>query len=456
MSEVAGTHTFSYAVSESFCNKEQLGHEKGTWRNKENQTIDDLFEDIRNGYATTAYLALNATDLPEYIAQHGMPNPMLGPYRRTYEGNSERCNENASPDKLLNFDLDGDCTIEKAQTLPTVQMLALGLSTSASHEKKATDAPSNHRLRLHYATEFSLATFFDDPTYSDPLWQWKAVRFEIKAGILTDLGVDRLVDECGDDAGRIWYGNTGPSQIIGGPKGQGISAGQSIQVKLNNVIPHEFVKAAIAKWEEHFKRSPEEIAKSQQFEARLEAGEFASGTPQQLKVAAYLLSNCILSNERATDYDPWYLVARVCKKLDPTGAVLVEPFLKFCQQSNDPGNAETLDTVWALWDRLPDPEGTRAGITSLKDAADIDMPGWRDKCPLFGAGLEARSTVCYLTMSQSNLTTGYLNYLDTLNKTAVKAQPVQTTLQDFDGNNIDPNGYLTPTTSSRGTDNGDF
>ena len=74
------TATFSYAVSSGYLNKEPLGPEKGTWRNRENQTLEDLYSDIRQGLAITSLLALNSTDLPEYVAQHGMPNPLLGPY----------------------------------------------------------------------------------------------------------------------------------------------------------------------------------------------------------------------------------------------------------------------------------------------------------------------------------------------------------------------------------------
>ena len=360
-----------FAVSDAYCNKEPVSDEKNSWHNQTG-TFDDLAAALRMGLAVTGELALNITNSPSYS---GPADPSLGPWMRDQSKRSERVNLNVEGTNLFIFDSDGDTTIE-AVDAGAEDADIHAFTTSSSHERKNN---GEHRLRLFFTTPERVEPTFNDPTHTDPHWKFKCVRLHIINTRLKILGITQLIDRAGMDPARIWYGNTGVGQKIGGKMGD-VEAGPLVERFYGHVLPTGFVDEAIALHEPEFIRTEQQQQQSQDSE------EFAIGTPKQLSIAAWIFSNNILSNDRAENYSEWIRFVHAIKKLDPQLDVLLEPFLKFSEQSQYHEACE--EDIRSTMDRLPDADEIFIGITAIKDAAREDTPGWEASCPhVHGGGI---------------------------------------------------------------------
>ena len=379
-----------WALSTSCLNKAVLKDETNTWTNRRG-TPTEFFEDIAAGQACSPVLCLNVTDNEAYRALHGLERPdlTLGPFRRTPLDKSERNNDNIAEIWIEGFDIDGDAPLDAINASPTLRELMWGYYTTSSHRI----GDKGDRTRLVFVMEHPIVLDYDTDEYSDYRWRHLAVRAELLARFMPDLGIDRLNDSSGTDPARIWFGNTGPSHPIGSDDHPDTPAGEAIQVVHGNILPWSFVTAAWRKWEDHYRLTPEEIARRAAFQSRRDDGELSAATPRQLKIAAYILSNRILSNQRASGRETWFKVACACKRLDPHCEVLGEAFLQFSRQTSF-DNCIGAEELQDIWERQLPPE-PKAGITSLKEAADEDTPDWRTHCPLMGNGLQAQAIYNY-------------------------------------------------------------
>ena len=360
-----------WAGSAAFLNKERASSEKGSWRNY-STTVSELLEWTAKGHAFTCPLALNTTNSPAFA---GAADPTLGPYMRKTNGKSERVAENALATNVLCFDLDGDTTLEKLLSTTFVKTRALAVATSARHLRVVVDGQLQHRLRLFLATPNPVEIFIGNDFYKDPFWLWKEVRHALLEELCEELGLETIKDKSGDDLHRIWYGNTGTSRPIGG--GDDRPAGELSVTIVGNTLPMSFVENVRAETEEQHIRSEE----------TLEASEHPVGTPKQLKDAAYIFSNKVLQDWRATDYHEWVRLLHALKKLDPDYTTLLEPFLEFSKQSpmHDPCIEDILDRLKTL----PPSDEIQIGITALRQAADEDCPGWQTNCGSIGSARQS-------------------------------------------------------------------
>ena len=379
-----------WAVTSSRLNKRILQDEKNTWRNRYG-TPAEFFEDIKAGQATAPVLGLNITDRQEDQAQAGleMPDPTLGPFRRGSLKDSERNNGNIAEIWIEGFDLDGDASLETIDASPTLQQLMMGYYTTSSH----LIGNKGERVRLVFVLEHPIVLDYETEEYSDYRWRHLAVRAELLRLFAPELGIENLNDPSGNDPARIWYGNTGPSSPIGSEDYPDTPAGEAIQKVYGNTLPWSFVLDAWKKWEDHYRLTPEQISKRAAYQSQQSEGGVQQTTPRQLKVASYILSNRVLSDRRATDRDTWFKVACACKRLDPHCEVLGSAFLLFSQQTPY-DNCIGADELHHLWEEVL-PQDPKAGITSLKEAADEDSPGWQNYCPAMGNGLQAQAIYNY-------------------------------------------------------------
>jgi len=366
---------FSWAGSSAFLNKERPHSEKGVWVNKSTD-IKSLLDWGGQGYAATSPLGLNITNSDAY---QGEPDPRLGPYMRETRKKSERLNANALPSGLLSFDLDGDTTLEKLLATNFAKTKLMAVSTSSRHLRVEVDGVMQHRLRLFSVLEVGeVPLFFDNALYRDPYWFLKAVRTALLNELCQELGIPKIVDECGKDPARIWYGNTGPDHPIG-DKYPDIPAGPLEQIVLGNTIPDSHIKEI---WEqsEPSNRKEQSIINGV---AATDIDEVPVGTPRQLQTAAYIFSNNILSDERSADYREWIRLLHAVKKLDPEGDTLLDPFLKFSQQSSD--HDACMDDILDHLEKLPAAEDIYIGITAIREAATEDTAEWEAGCPSIGS-----------------------------------------------------------------------
>ena len=372
---IGAATVFSWAGSSAFLNKERPQSEKGVWVNKTTD-IYSLLNWVGQGYAATCPLGLNITNSDAY---EGEPDSSLGPYMRETRKKSERLNANALPSGLLSFDLDGDTTIEKLLATNFAKTKLMAISTSSRHLRVEIDGVKQHRLRLFCVLERAeVPLFFDNDLYRDPFWFLKVVRSELLTELCQELGIAKLVDECGKDPARIWYGNTGPEHPIG-DKYPDIPAGPLEQIVLGNTIPDAYIREL---WEQSEPRNRKQQSLIDCIPAT-DIDDVTVGTPRQLQTAAYILSNNILSDERAADYTEWIRLLHAVKKLDPGGGTLLDPFLKFSQQSSD--HDACMDDILERLEQLPAAEDIYIGITAIKSAATEDTPGWEAGSPSIGS-----------------------------------------------------------------------
>ena len=367
-----------------------------------------------------------------------MPNPSLGPFRRGRLDESERSNDNIAEIWIEDFDIDRDAPLSVIDASPALKELMWGYYTTSSHRI----ADKGDRVRLVFVLEHPIVLDHDIEEYSDYKWRHLAVRAELLARFAPELGITNLADPSGNDPARIWYGNTGPSHPVGG-KMPDTPAGEAIQVVYGNVIPWLFVLEAWSKHEKDYRLTLEEVAKRAAFKEKQMSGEISGNTPRQLRVAAYILSNGVLSSRRAADRDQWFKVACACKRLDPYCEVLGQAFLLFSQLTPY-DNSITADELSRFWEHVL-PEDPKAGITSLKDAADYDSPGWRSFCPAMGNGLQAQAIYDYNGTGTMPQMIKMLEELDAGN--------YQPDTQDYKPTN---NGYHANTQANAGGLNDDF
>lgn len=359
------TINVKWAGSEAFLNKERLQSEKHTWSNRTTD-MSALLQWVSEGKAHCCPLALNTTNSPAFA---GEIDPSLGAFMRKTNGKSERLNENALPTNLLCIDVDGDTTVEELLATEFAQSNVYAITSSARHLKVEVDGVLQHRLRVFVVAPKDIPLFFDDPDFNDPAWLVKEVRKSLIEEMCRDLGIDSIVDESGKDLARIWYGNSGPSNPIG--HGDTRPAADHLLKVLGNVLPDDYVEAIrLDKQEQHTNQDSRDYS------------EMPVGTPSQLRTAEYILSNRILSDERAADYNEWIRLLHAVKKLDPSGDTLVDAFLKFSEQSSF--HEPTAEDIFDRMDQLPNADEIYIGITALREAASEDTPGWEESCPTYG------------------------------------------------------------------------
>ena len=421
MSTGAATE-FSWSGSAAFLNKERPASEKGTWTNKRSD-IHGLLPWLAEGHAISCPIGINITDQPNYP---GPADPTQGPYRRNPRG-CERQNDNALASALLVFDLDGDATLEVLKATAFAKTKAMAMTTSARHLRVEVDGVLQHRLRLFLVIEGGVVQlFFDNPLYRNPFWLLEEVRAALLTELCSDLGIEKLVDECGSDPARLWYGNTGPSHMVGG-KYPNSPAGPLEQIIIGNTIPMAFVEQVFAETEHKHRISEDDDTAVE---------DLPVGTPQQLQTATHILSNRVLSDERAADYSQWIRLLYAIKKLDPDGDHLLEPFLKFSEQS--PHHDACIEDIVSRLDQLPDADEIFIGITAIKEAATEDSPGWEAACPSIGSSTIDPSTRGFITTGMDGPMLVHLrkmyekagrempDYIEAIPKSPAKDRPVST------------------------------
>ena len=422
MSTGAATE-FSWSGSAAFLNKERPASEKGTWANKRSD-IHGLLPWLAEGSAISCPLAINITDQPNYP---GPADPSAGPYRRNLRG-CERQNDNAVATSLMAFDLDGDTTLEALKATGFVKTKVMAIATSARHLRVEVDGVLQHRLRLFLVIEGGVVElFFDNPLYQNPFWLLEEVRAALLTELCSDLGIEKLVDECGKDPAHLWYGNTGPNQMVG-DKYPNTPAGPLEQIVIGNTLPMSFVEKVFAETEHKHRISEDDD------EVAVE--DLPVGTPRQLQIAGHILGNRVLSDERAANYSQWIRLLLAIKKLDPDGDHLLEPFLKFSQQS--PYHDACIEDIVSRLDQLPDADEIFIGITANKEAATEDSPGWEAGCPSIGSSTIDPSTRGFITTGIDGPMLVHLrkmyekagreipDYIETIPKAPAKDRPVST------------------------------
>ena len=358
--------TVWWAGSTAFLNKERLQSEKHTWTNFETD-VSELLQWTAEGKAHCCPLTLNSTNSPAFP---GKADPSLGPFMRKTNGKSERLNENALATNLIPIDLDGDTTLEQLLATQFAQNRVYAVTASARNLRVEVDGELQWRLRVFVVAPETIPLFFNDSEFSDPAWLVKEVRKSLISELCEDLGIESIVDESGKDLARIWYGNSGPSHPIG--DGDTRPAAEQIIKVLGNVLPNNYVEdIRLDKEDDHISDDDEK-----------DYGDIPVGTPAQLRTAHYILSNGILSADRAADYHEWIRLLHAVKKLDPSGDTLIDAFLKFSEQSSV--HEPTVDDILQRMDMLPPADEIFVGITALRDAATEDTPGWEQRCPLYG------------------------------------------------------------------------
>ena len=214
--------------------------------------------------------------------------------------------------------------------------------------------------------------------------------------------------------------------MVGG-KYPNTPAGPLEQIVIGNTIPMAFVEQVFAETENKHRISEDDDIAVEDLPVR---------TPKQLQTAAYILSNKVLSDERAADYGQWIRLLHAIKKLDPDGDHLLEPFLKFSQQS--PHHDACIEDIVSRLDQLPDADEIFIGITAIKEAATEDSPGWEAACPSIGSSTIDPSTRGFITTGMDGPMLVHLrkmyekagrempDYMDVIPKAPAKCKPVST------------------------------
>ena len=99
--------------------------------------------------------------------------------------------ENACGSNMIVIDFDGDTTLARFWSTTTARQWCAATYTSASHKE------SQHRFRAI----FPLAMELEHPA------QHKGAYWLVVNRLLADLGLDKLSDNCGQKAERLWYGS---------------------------------------------------------------------------------------------------------------------------------------------------------------------------------------------------------------------------------------------------------
>ena len=100
--------------------------------------------------------------------------------------------ENACGSNMVVIDFDGDTTLEKFWDTQTAKDWCVATYTSSSH------TPAAHRFRALFPLEKELTS----PS------QHRGAYWLIVNRLLQELGLEQLIDNCGQKPERLWYGNT--------------------------------------------------------------------------------------------------------------------------------------------------------------------------------------------------------------------------------------------------------
>ena len=106
--------------------------------------------------------------------------------------------ENADGSNMIVIDFDGDTTVEKFWVTDTAKQWCVATYTSASHTEE------EHRFRAIFPLEKELHSVAEH----------KGAYWLVVNRLLAELGLEKLSDNCGQKAERLWYGNTNTVTVV--------------------------------------------------------------------------------------------------------------------------------------------------------------------------------------------------------------------------------------------------
>ena len=247
----------------------------------------------------------------------------------THFADRYRKSENVDGSNMIVIDIDGDCTLEEFWATATAQDWCAATYTSASHTEE------EHRFRAIFPFEnFTAAS----------VGKHKGAYWLVVNRLLQELGLEKLKDNCGQKAERLWYGN---DKAV-------------VEVKAGNCIP-EFLLADV-----DFEEAP--------------IGEGGECSTQDLKRCKWLLNEFLRPSDDG-EYESYYVpVMAACAGI---GAEIFDDWVEWVLKGHHGAKPE--NTKAFKWKGL----GSYAGHTTLYKFAKEQDPNWTRSLP---AHLSFRAT----------------------------------------------------------------